>query len=115
MLSAIGLGVRERYAVKQEKRQYTENESLITNGGAQIPLLELVHFKGYGMLGLGGAIKNISIGLGSSEGKSLDSYGGASRTSPCGGEQDTFGKPWEMPGNPSPIILATGNASSTSK
>ena len=52
--------------------------------------LVLSHFKGHAMAGFGGAIKNISIGLGSTEGKCLIHTGGASNTSPWGGEQDTF-------------------------
>ena len=52
--------------------------------------LVLSHFKGHGMAGFGGAIKNISIGLGSSEGKNWIHTGGTSRTSFMGGEQDAF-------------------------
>lgn len=52
--------------------------------------LVLSHFKGHAMAGFGGAIKNISIGLGSSEGKAWIHSGGTSRTSPWGGEQDAF-------------------------
>lgn len=52
--------------------------------------LVLSHFKGHAMAGFGGAIKNISIGLGSSEGKSWIHSGGTSMTSPWGGEQDAF-------------------------
>ena len=52
--------------------------------------LILTHFKGHAMAGFGGAIKNISIGIGSSEGKSWIHSGGTSRTSPWGGEQDAF-------------------------
>ena len=52
--------------------------------------LVLSHFKGHAMAGFGGAIKNISIGLGSSEGKSWIHSGGTSITSPWGGEQDAF-------------------------
>ena len=52
--------------------------------------LILSHFKGHAMAGFGGAIKNISIGLGSSEGKSWIHSGGTSLTSPWGGEQDAF-------------------------
>ena len=52
--------------------------------------LILSHFKGHAMAGFGGAIKNISIGLGSSEGKCWIHSGGTSRTSPWGGEQDAF-------------------------
>lgn len=52
--------------------------------------LVLSHFKGHAMAGFGGAIKNISIGLGSSEGKCLIHSGGTSHTSPWGGDQDAF-------------------------
>ena len=62
--------------------------------GAHFPeydgYLVLSHFKGHAMAGFGGAIKNISIGLGSQEGKCLIHTAGASRTSPWGGEQDPF-------------------------
>lgn len=50
----------------------------------------LSHFKGHAMAGFGGAIKNISIGLGSKEGKCLIHTSGISRTSPWGGDQDGF-------------------------
>ena len=53
-------------------------------------MLVLSHFKGHAMAGFGGAIKNISIGLGSSEGKCWIHSAGTSRTSPWGGEQDPF-------------------------
>lgn len=52
--------------------------------------LVLSHFKGHAMAGFGGAIKNISIGLGSSEGKSWIHSGGNSKTNPWGGDQDEF-------------------------
>ena len=52
--------------------------------------LVLSHFKGHSMAGFGGAIKNISIGLGSSEGKSWIHTGGGSKRSPWGGDQDRF-------------------------
>lgn len=50
----------------------------------------LSHFKGHAMAGFGGAIKNISIGLGSKEGKCLIHTAGQSRTSPWGGDQTGF-------------------------
>ncbi len=50
----------------------------------------LSHFKGHAMAGFGGAIKNISIGLGSKEGKCLIHTGGESHTSPWGGDQTAF-------------------------
>lgn len=52
--------------------------------------LVLSHFKGHAMAGFGGAIKNISIGLGSSKGKSWIHSGGTSLTNPWGGEQNAF-------------------------
>ncbi len=52
--------------------------------------LVLSHFKGHSMAGFGGAIKNISIGLASSEGKAWIHSAGASRTNPWGGDQDAF-------------------------
>lgn len=62
--------------------------------GAHFPeydgYLVLSHFKGHAMAGFGGAIKNISIGLGSQEGKCLIHTAGASHTSPWGGKQDPF-------------------------
>lgn len=62
--------------------------------GAHFPeydgYLVLSHFKGHAMAGFGGAIKNISIGMASSEGKCLIHTAGESHTSPWGGEQDPF-------------------------
>ena len=52
--------------------------------------LVLSHFKGHAMAGFGGAIKNISIGLGSSEGKMWIHSGGNSGSSMWGGDQDAF-------------------------
>lgn len=52
--------------------------------------LVLSHFKGHAMAGFGGAIKNISIGLGSAEGKCWIHSAGTSLTSPWGGDQDAF-------------------------
>ena len=52
--------------------------------------LVLSHFKGHAMAGFGGAIKNISIGLGSSAGKCWIHTAGQSKTSPWGGDQDAF-------------------------
>ena len=50
----------------------------------------LSHFKGHAMAGFGGAIKNISIGIGSSEGKAWIHSGGTSKTNIWGGDQDDF-------------------------
>lgn len=52
--------------------------------------LVLSHFKGHAIAGFGGAIKNISIGIGSREGKSWIHTAGNSRTSPWGGDQNSF-------------------------
>ena len=53
--------------------------------------LILSHFKGHAMAGFGGAIKNISIGIGSSQGKVLIHTGGERSTgSVWGGNQDAF-------------------------
>ena len=51
--------------------------------------LVLSHFKGHAMAGYGGAIKNISIGLGSSEGKGWIHTGGKSKNG-IYGDQDAF-------------------------
>lgn len=62
--------------------------------GAHFPeydgFLVLSHFKGHAMAGFGGAIKNISIGIGSAEGKCLIHTAGESHDSPWGGEQNPF-------------------------
>ena len=62
--------------------------------GAHFPeydgFLVLSHFKGHAIAGFGGAIKNISIGMASQEGKCLIHTDGASHTSPWGGAQDPF-------------------------
>ena len=50
----------------------------------------LSHFKGHSMAGFGGAIKNISIGIASAEGKAWIHSGGTSRTNAWGGEQTAF-------------------------
>lgn len=52
--------------------------------------LILSHFKGHAMAGFGGALKNISIGLSSSEGKSWIHTGGKSLKNPWGGKQQDF-------------------------
>lgn len=52
--------------------------------------LVLSHFKGHAMAGFGGALKNISIGIASQEGKCVIHTSGESHTSPWGGEQDGF-------------------------
>lgn len=52
--------------------------------------LVLSHFKGHAMAGFGGAMKNISIGMASKEGKCLIHTAGASHDSPWGGEQNPF-------------------------
>lgn len=52
--------------------------------------LVLSHFKGHAMAGFGGAIKNISIGFGSAQGKGWIHSGGTSFTNIWGGRQDDF-------------------------
>ena len=51
--------------------------------------LVISHFKGHAMAGFGGAIKNISIGIDSSEGKSWIHTGGTSKSG-FYGDQDDF-------------------------
>ncbi|MDR2749812.1 MAG: DUF362 domain-containing protein, partial [Clostridiales bacterium] len=52
--------------------------------------LVLSHFKGHAMAGFGGAIKNISIGMASSEGKSWIHTAGRSKSGIYGSSQDSF-------------------------
>ena len=52
--------------------------------------LVLSHFKGHAMAGFGGAIKNISIGFGSSMGKVWIHSGGTKTSGSIWGEQDPF-------------------------
>jgi uncharacterized Fe-S center protein len=52
--------------------------------------LVLSHFKGHMMAGFGGAIKNISIGIGSSEGKGWIHTGGKNKTFSFDSNQDDF-------------------------
>ena len=52
--------------------------------------LVLTHFKGHAMAGFGGAIKNISIGFGSSMGKVWIHSGGTKTSGSIWGEQDPF-------------------------
>jgi uncharacterized Fe-S center protein len=52
--------------------------------------LVLSHFKGHAMAGFGGALKNISIGMASREGKLLIHSAGANRTSWQTAAQDDF-------------------------
>ena len=52
--------------------------------------LVLTHFKGHAMAGFGGAIKNISIGFGSSMGKVWIHSGGTRTTGSIWGETDPF-------------------------
>jgi uncharacterized Fe-S center protein len=52
--------------------------------------LVLSHFKGHQMAGFGGALKNISIGIASTEGKCWIHSGGKSKTNPWEGEQNAF-------------------------
>lgn len=52
--------------------------------------LVLSHFKGHAMGGFGGAVKNISIGIASAEGKAWIHSGGKSKTDMWNGEQNAF-------------------------
>ncbi|MGF7144505.1 hypothetical protein HNQ56_002936 [Anaerotaenia torta] len=52
--------------------------------------LVLSHFKGHAMAGFGGAIKNIAIGIASSEGKAWIHTGGTSRIIRWDADQDSF-------------------------
>lgn len=62
--------------------------------GAHFPeydgFLVLSHFKGHAMAGFGGALKNISIGMASREGKCLIHTDGQSHDSPWGGDTSAF-------------------------
>ncbi|MDE5765433.1 MAG: DUF362 domain-containing protein [Ruminococcus sp.] len=71
--------------------------------------LVLSHFKGHAMAGFGGAIKNISIGLGSTEGKCLIHTAGKSHTSPWGGNQDAFTESMAEAGKSVSDYLDNGN------
>lgn len=71
--------------------------------------LVLSHFKGHAMAGFGGAIKNISIGLGSQEGKCVIHTAGASHTSPWGGNQDAFLESMGEAGKAVSDYLGNGN------
>ena len=78
--------------------------------GAHFPeydgFLVLSHFKGHAMAGFGGALKNISIGMASREGKCLIHTDGASRTSPWGGDTTAFQEC--MAEAAKPVVDATG-------
>ena len=62
--------------------------------GAHFPeydgFLVLSHFKGHAMAGFGGALKNISIGMASREGKCLIHTDGRSHSNPLGGDTSAF-------------------------
>lgn len=62
--------------------------------GSHLPnydfIVNLAHFKGHAMGGLGGVIKNMSIGIASKQGKSLIHTAGNSDSSPWGGDQNDF-------------------------
>ena len=53
-------------------------------------LVVLSHFKGHAMGGFGGALKNLSIGCASADGKAWIHSGGTSMNNMWGGEQDAF-------------------------
>jgi hypothetical protein len=87
-----------------------------TKGGTPMKkrILILSHFKGHQMAGFGGAVKNISIGIGSSEGKAWIHSGGTSRRNPWGGKQDDFLKCMAEAGNRFPTPSAMGKTLSIS-
>lgn len=62
--------------------------------GAHFPeydgFLVLSHFKGHAMAGFGGALKNISIGMASREGKCLIRTDGRNHSNPWGGDTSAF-------------------------
>lgn len=62
--------------------------------GAHFPeydgFLVLSHFKGHAMAGFGGALKNISIGMASREGKCLIHTDGRNHSNPWGGDTSAF-------------------------
>lgn len=53
-------------------------------------IINLAHFKGHGMAGFCGVIKNMLIGIASKEGKCIIHTAGTSRTEIWGGDQDSF-------------------------
>ncbi len=53
-------------------------------------LLMISYFQGHAAAGFDGAVKNISVGISSAEGKCLIYSAGGSSTDPRGAEQDTF-------------------------
>ena len=71
--------------------------------------LILSHFKGHSMAGYGGAIKNISIGIASSQGKAWIHSGGTSRTNAWGGQQDAFLEAMAEAGKSVSDYLGNGN------
>lgn len=83
-----GLFPAENKAAVEGGTRLTENYVGAAFGDYDSYLI-LSHFKGHSMAGFGGAIKNISIGLGSSEGKAWIHSGGTSLTQSWG-EQDPF-------------------------
>ena len=86
---------RMHYQVAKDHVPVSGGEVLTENYvGASFPdydsYLVLSHFKGHSMAGFGGAIKNISIGLASAQGKAWIHSGGKSKTNPWGGDQTAF-------------------------
>ena len=70
--------------------EVAELDILDEEDSMEIPIEGLTHFKGHAMAGFGGAIKNISIGFGSSMGKVWIHSGGTKKTGGIWGEQDPF-------------------------
>ncbi len=69
---------------------HLENNLVGAHFGEYDSYMILLHFKGHAMAGFGGAIKNISIALGSKEGKCLIHTASQSNTSLWGGDQIGF-------------------------
>ena len=69
--------------------------------------LVLSHFKGHSMAGYGGAIKNISIGLGSSEGKAWVHSAAAAAPIPGAAIRTPFWRAWRRQANRSATIWRT--------
>lgn len=73
-----------------DKAEVLEYDIVGKNYANYDSMLVLSHFKGHAMGGFGGAIKNISIGVASQNGKMYIHSGGHSDSSWSGGTQDQF-------------------------
>lgn len=70
--------------------QHLEYDMVGANYANYDSTIVLSHFKGHAMAGFGGAVKNISIGFASSNGKSLIHSAGTSTSGFSGASQDDF-------------------------